>query len=112
MPRKTYNKLVRDGIPFRLNNRSLPHQVRILSAAEYKIALRQKLGEECAEVIGAKDRAALIGELADLAEVVRALAVDEGLGLDEIEAARIKKFIDPERGGLEKKIMLEWVEEK
>ena len=62
--------------------------------------LDAKLDEELAEYH--KDQN--IEELADLIEVIRAVAIARGYTLEELEAERAKKA--ETRGGLEKKILL------
>lgn len=95
---KIYNKLVRDRIPDIIAAQGKSCDFRMLTDAEYLEALDKKLDEELAEY----HESGNIEELADLMEVIYAIARAKGHPLlDEI---RRKKNI--ERGGFTKKIML------
>ncbi|MEV0382171.1 nucleoside triphosphate pyrophosphohydrolase [Nonomuraea sp. NPDC050643] len=89
-------KLVRDLIPAIIRAGGAEPVIHIAEAAEYRIRLRDKLGEEVAEFLAA-DEANGPGELADVLEVVRALAADLGVDADELEKIREAKAA--ERGG-------------
>lgn len=95
-----YNKLVRDRIPEIIAAEGRRAEVRVLTEAEYLAALKQKLGEELAEYL--KDDN--LEELADLMEVVYALAVAKGSSPSELEALRAKK--QQERGGFRERLFL------
>lgn len=86
-----YNKLVRDKIPDIIEEKGEIPIVKILEKEEYKKELERKLYEEYKEVLDAKsdDR---IEELADMLEVIRALANLENKELDDIlEIANSKR---------------------
>lgn len=76
-------------------------QTRIASREEYERLIRLKLREEVAEFIH-DDKPE---ELADILEVLRAVAETKGITFDELEKMRVKK--KEERGGFEKGIILE-----
>lgn len=100
---RVYNKLVRDKIPEIIEEKGEIPIVKILEKEEYKKELERKLYEEYKEVLDAKsdDR---IEELADMLEIIRALANLENKELDDIlEIANSKK---EKRGAFEKKIFL------
>lgn len=97
---KTYNKLVRDHIPDIIKANGVECKIEILSDKEYLKMLDAKLDEELAEYHNDQN----IEELADLLEVIYAVAIAHGHSLDELEAVRAKKFV--ERGGFVKKILL------
>ena len=100
------NKLVRDKIPNIIKAKGETPVVRILDEVEYKNELEKKLYEEYKEVIEATgdDR---LEELADMLEVIRALAKLENKDLNDIiEIALIK---NEKRGAFETKIFLEKV---
>jgi Uncharacterized conserved protein len=100
-----YNKLVRDKIPEIIENAGkIPH-TRILDNDEYITELDRKLDEECAEFHKDKN----VEELADIMEVVYALARAVGSSPDELESVRKDKA--NKRGGFEKKIFLERVDD-
>ena len=103
----SYNKLVRNNIPQKIENNGSKPIIRILSDEEYKMELEKKLYEEYQEVLGAKTTSERIEELADMLEVISSLAKLESKTLDDvIEYANEKKS---KRGGFDKKIYLESV---
>ena len=102
---KTHNKLVRDLIPEIIQKSGNKAIIRTLNDQEYGEMLEKKLLEEANEYITDKT----VEELADILEVVYALAYLKGATKEEVEGLRIKKA--EERGGFEKKIFLERVEE-
>lgn len=85
-------KLVRDKIPEIIRQQGREPKVRTLAAGEYRTELVKKLHEEVAEFT--EDNNA--EELADILEVVHALAQDIGLSLAELETVRANKV--QERG--------------
>lgn len=102
----SYQKLVRDKIPEIILATGEKPVTRLLNEDEYKLELEKKLLEEYHEVIEAKstDR---IEELADMLEVMIALAKLENKDLDDIvTTATLKR---EKRGGFEKRIYLETV---
>jgi predicted house-cleaning noncanonical NTP pyrophosphatase (MazG superfamily) len=102
---KAYNKLVRDKIPQVIKaNGGIP-KTRVLADSEYLGELIKKLGEESREFEEAKSAE----ELADIQEVVNALAAAIGLSAEELESIRRQKAA--ERGGFTGKIFLQEVEE-
>ena len=103
----TYNKLVRDRIPEIIRNNGEEPETRILSDEEYKEELEKKLLEEYNEVLSTKTREERIEELADMLEIIKALALLEGSSLEEV--CEVSKSKALKRGGFEKKIYLEKV---
>ncbi|CAM3868508.1 nucleoside triphosphate pyrophosphohydrolase [Deinococcus frigens] len=75
-------KLVRDRIPVLFGGTSRP-----LNPAEFRAALRAKLGEEVAEYLETGE----VLELADVLEVVYALAELDGVSRGELEDLRVRK---------------------
>lgn len=100
-----YNKLVRDRIPEIIKNNGEEPITRILSDEEYRIELEKKLLEEYKEVLAANTSEERIGELADILEVLRALAGLENKSLEEIIELANKKA--EKRGAFKDKIFLE-----
>lgn len=100
-----YNKLVRDRIPEIIAADGKTCTTEILSDKDYLRMLDAKLDEELVEYHKDKN----IEELADLLEVLRAVAVARGYTLDELERVRADKA--KKRGGFEQKILLKTVEE-
>lgn len=104
---KLYNKLVRDNIPEIIIKNNGNPITRILEDTEYKNELEKKLQEEYNEVLNATTSEERIEELADMLEIIQALAKLEKQSLDDvIEVAKVKRL---KRGGFEKKIFLEKV---
>ena len=103
---KIYNKLVRDNIPDIIKNNGENPIISILDDKRYKEELEKKLYEEYKEVIEASgsDR---IEELADMLEVIIALAKLENKTLDDIVEVANEKV--KKRGAFDKKIFLEKV---
>ena len=104
---KIYNKLVRDKIPEIIISNGGNPTTRILSDEEYKQELERKLLEEYKEVLQTKTKEERIEELADMLEIIKALAIIENSSLEEVEEVAISKSL--KRGGFEKKIYLEKV---
>ena len=91
-------KLVRDRIPEIIEATGVKPQVRPLEGDELFDALIEKLGEEAAELRAAKD-SERVEELADVLEVIDALAAHLGISLQEArQTAEIKRA---QRGGFE-----------
>ena len=103
---RIYNKLIRDNIPQIIESKGETPVVKTLDDAEYKSELEKKLYEEYKEVIEASgtDR---IEELADMIEVISALAKLENNSLDDVISIAHKK--SEKRGAFDKKIFLEKV---
>ena len=70
---------------------------------------REKLSEEWDEYLASKDVGGQIEELADILEVVYAIAQAKGVSIEELEAIRAKKA--EERGAFKDRILLKWVED-
>ncbi len=104
MARRLYQKLVRDRIPLVIRAEGKTPKVRTLRVKEYDTALRMKLIEEAHECKDAQGREALIEELADLAEVTRALGFAHGIAKKEVTQAMQKKR--KARGGFTERIFL------
>ena len=100
MSGKKYNKLVRDRIPDIIMQSGKRPAYSFLSDEDYLAKLDEKLNEELAEYQENKS----VEELADLLEVIRAVAAARGSSIEEVEAIRRDKAA--KRGGFEKKILL------
>ena len=99
-----YDKLVRDRIPEIIAASGKRCEYRVLDDAEYLQRLDEKLNEELAEY--QFDHS--LEELADLLEVVRAVAVARGSSIEAIEEIRAQKAAA--RGGFERRLLLTAVE--
>ncbi|MBX4211344.1 MAG: nucleoside triphosphate pyrophosphohydrolase [Candidatus Yanofskybacteria bacterium] len=96
-----YNKLIRDKIPEIIEKKGGKAITHIADEAEYAAKLREKLQEEVDEFI--KDQN--LEEIADVVEVLEALAQQLGGSWDQVREIQHKKA--DERGKFEKKIILE-----
>lgn len=81
------NKLVRDNIPLIIKNDGRSPVTRTLSDGEYVAQLEIKLQEEVTEYISDKNT----DELADILEVVYALAGELNTSREELEEIRKEK---------------------
>lgn len=99
-----YNKLVRDKIPQIIEAAGKTFAMRTLSDEEYRQELRKKAFEELEEYMNAKDDATAVEELADLLEIIHALAECHGATIEQVEAIRAEKA--EKRGGFQEKIFL------
>jgi predicted house-cleaning noncanonical NTP pyrophosphatase (MazG superfamily) len=95
-------KLVRDEIPQIIRAQGGEPILRIADAGEYRELLWAKLAEETAELAAADDAHAP-EELADVVEVVLALAADHGIDARQLEKLRAAKAA--ERGSFTKRIV-------
>ena len=102
-PLITYNKLVRDRIPEIIEAEGKRANIRTMDENEYRTALMAKLGEEVGEYEGEPS----LEELADILEVVLALAAVHGCTPEDLERARSEKA--RERGGFSRRVFLETV---
>ena len=95
-----YNKLVRDRIPELILAQGQKPHTRILDDEEYTLALEAKLDEEVAEFHASRD----VMELADILEVVYALARTQSVSPEQLRALCDEKR--EARGGFLQKILL------
>ena len=101
-----HNKLVRDKIPEIIEKSGKKAITRTLTQEEYLSELDRKLNEECAEYQADKS----LEELADMLEVMYAIAEARGYSVAELEQVRAEKA--EKRGRFADRIYLEYVEEK
>ena len=94
-------KLIRDRLPEIMRGQGLAVFDRRLDDAEFVVALGEKLVEEAHEARLASP-GEIAGELADVLEVVHALAQVHCLSLQDVEAARQAKRA--ERGGFDARV--------
>ena len=95
-----FEKLVRDFIPGLILRHGDRPVTRILDEEEFGLELTRKLREEVDEFC----ESGTVEELADILEVVYALAGESGIDRDTLEEIRGRKR--RERGGFEKRIFL------
>ena len=106
--RVAYNKLVRDQIPGIIAADGGQPVTHVLDHAGYQAALRAKLLEEAQEAQAAPD-GQLASELADVLEVLQALAAAHDMGWEDVVSEASRKR--GERGGFDHRIFLECVDE-
>jgi predicted house-cleaning noncanonical NTP pyrophosphatase (MazG superfamily) len=93
-------KLVRDRIPDIIRARGQLPVIRTAGTGEYRALLREKLAEETSEFLASADDPE---ELAEVLEVVRALACDLGVSPGALEQVRAAKAA--ERGGFAERLV-------
>lgn len=101
---RIYNKLVRDNIPKIISENGQSAHISILDDEQYGDGLRRKLTEETQEYLESES----VEELADIIEVIEALAVFKGSSLEEV--MKIKREKADKNGKFEKRIFLEKVD--
>ncbi len=97
-------KLVRDKIPDIIRAQGREPVVRLLDESDYVEALHKKLHEEATEYT----ESASVEELADIIEVLHALAETHQISMDNLESVRLAKRA--ERGGFLLRLFLEDVD--
>lgn len=100
---KVYNKLVRDKIPELIREAGKEPVFRIAGRHQYKRLLQQKMWEEVEEFITSGNKE----ELADILEVVKAMAKEQGMSWDELVKLADEKA--EERGCFAGMVVLERV---
>ena len=98
-----YQKLVRDKIPQIIRKSGKEPVFAAVSREEVLDYLAKKLQEEAAEYAASREAE----ELADVLEVIRAIAAESGVAMEEIEKIRARKA--QERGGFADRLVLEQV---
>jgi len=104
-----YEKLVRDGIPKIIGETGKDYEIKTLTDSEYINALKLKLMEEVNEYYEAEDNKGAVEELADILELMKALANQHHSSLEEVEIIRKEKV--NKRGSFNEKIYLIEVED-
>ena len=100
-----YNKLVRDKIPGVIKRKGESVEVIRLKGDALLSALRQKLVEEAFEALDAKSFDELIGELADVQEVINGICEALPASKEQVNAEQADKH--ERRGGFKQGFMLE-----
>lgn len=99
-----HNKLVRDKIPEMIIKDGKKPITKILNQEDYITELRKKGKEELKEYLDAEIDKEAIEELADLLEIIHALAEHHGSSFEEVEEQRKQKL--KTNGGFSEKILL------
>lgn len=92
-------KLVRDKVPQLIRATGVEPTIRVAESEEYRSRLRAKLTEEVEEFLESEDPA----ELADIVEVLGAIAGDLGVEWAQVEKLRTEKAT--ERGVFEDRLV-------
>jgi len=108
MSRKIYNKLIRDKIPEIIKSKGKVPKVSVLTEEKYRKALKEKMGEEVKELLEAKTNNDILNELADIQELIKAIAKNHRITIKAVENKRKKK--KRERGSFKKKIFLKYID--
>ncbi|WP_062429749.1 nucleoside triphosphate pyrophosphohydrolase [Herbidospora daliensis] len=96
-------KLVRDNIPHFIRHNGGDPDVSVLEDDDYRRALHDKLAEEAAELAAASGEE-VAEELADLLEVLRAVAELHGHSWEHVE--RVAEAKRARRGGFSARLYL------
>ena len=102
---KTYDKLIRDKIPEILDGKGVKYGIRVADKNEYRDKLYLKLQEELNEFTINPSAE----EIADMLEVIEAMARLHKISLDDIKKEKIDK--KSKRGGFNERIVLEWTDD-
>jgi predicted house-cleaning noncanonical NTP pyrophosphatase (MazG superfamily) len=97
---EVHDELVRDRIPDIIEGEGLICRVVALDEKQFRDRLRAKLDEEIAEF----DQSGSVEELADILEVLDALAESQGVDAEWLNAMRLSKR--EERGGFDRRLLL------
>jgi predicted house-cleaning noncanonical NTP pyrophosphatase (MazG superfamily) len=89
--KREFNKLVRDKIPQNIEDGGeIVHQTNLTGESLSRV-LREKLVEEAFEVLDSVDQNSIIGELADVNEVIDGILSHIGVSREELHQYQIKK---------------------
>jgi len=97
---KVYNKVVRDNIPQIIEKSGMKYEMKELDNNQFLEGLKEKLTEELEEFKEEED----IQELADILEVVYAIARLKGVSKEQLE--EIRKHKKETNGGFNKNLYL------
>jgi predicted house-cleaning noncanonical NTP pyrophosphatase (MazG superfamily) len=86
-----FNKLIRNKLPARMKEEGVIVHSEKLDKEQYVRKLKLKLLEEAQEVTEATGKESIIKELADVLEVIHALALELGSNIDAVESERLVK---------------------
>lgn len=96
-----YDKLVRDGIPEKIEKNGGKPKFHHAETGEYWIKLKEKLWEEVKEF----DEDESMEEIADIMEVLDSICEFKGFDPEEVGKAKDEKL--EKRGGFKQRIILE-----
>lgn len=93
MKRYQFDKLIRSKLPARMIKEGVTINGKQLCNEDYIAQLKNKIVEEANEVSDAVTKEHLTAELADVVEVIHAIAKASSITIEEIEAARLEKRV-------------------
>ncbi len=99
-----YDKLIRDNISEIMKDKGVKHTFHVADETEYSSKLKEKLIEEVNEYLESEN----LEEIADIQEVIDAICVNKNF--DKNELVRIKAEKRTEKGGFDKRIILDETE--
>jgi predicted house-cleaning noncanonical NTP pyrophosphatase (MazG superfamily) len=97
---RVYNKVIRDNIPEIIEKSGMKYEIKELNNDQYLEGLKEKLEEELKEFKEEED----IEELADILEVIYAIARLKGVSREQLEEIRKKK--EETNGGFNQNLYL------
>lgn len=109
MKKYFHKKLIRDKIPEIIEANNGHYETRVLGEKEFETELKKKLIEEAKELQNVSDEE-IVGELADVLELIKSIAIQKKIEFKVVEEKQTKK--KEKRGGFEKKIFLEWSDQE
>lgn len=101
---KTYNKLVRDGIPEIIKKKGEIPQTKILDKKEFFKKIKKKILEEANELVKAKGNKNILEEIADIQELIDVLTKEMNITWLRLRKLQVEK--KEKRGGFEKRLFL------
>jgi len=102
------DKLIRDKLPQIMRASGIQVFEQVIDQAEYQHQLKNKLLEEAHEVLASSSEKEVREELADILEVMMALAREYDLELADIQETAAQKRV--EKGGFDDKIYVHHVQ--
>lgn len=99
-----YNKLIRDRIPEITLADGWESKTKILNKNDFIKELKKKILEEAKELNEGKDNKNLVGELADIQEIIDAILGEKKVNFSEFRKIQAQKR--KRRGGFKKKLFL------
>ncbi|MEG0841141.1 MAG: nucleoside triphosphate pyrophosphohydrolase [Erysipelotrichaceae bacterium] len=109
MTKIIYNKLVRDNIPEIIRADHKTCSTFVLDEQAFILKLKEKLMEESCEVKEADNKKDIIGELADVLEIVE--SIEKVYQINHEEVVLKKQTKKNKNGGFDRKLLLEYVED-
>jgi predicted house-cleaning noncanonical NTP pyrophosphatase (MazG superfamily) len=108
MEKVFYNKLIRDKVPGIMEAKGKAFEIRKLNDKEFEKELVKKVEEEASGLQNAQTREELIGEMADVIDVIEEIKKLKNISDEEIKTERLKNM--EKKGGFDEKIFLVWSE--